>query len=160
MTAQEYLEQAQLLDRQIDSKMMQLSRLRDLSTKTTSVMSDDVVSCTRNVHSLEDIMAAIMDMENEIRTDIQRAFDLKKEIADTIASLEDPNERLVLEHRYLNCLEWREIALHMNSSERYVYKKHASALKEISKILENVQSGAVSFSCIRSSLCDMVHSAK
>ena len=160
MTAQEYLEQAQLLDRQIDSKMMQLSRLRDLSTKTTGVMSDDVVSHTRNVHSLEDIMAAIMDMENEIRADIQRAFDLKKEIADTIGKIDNTNERLVLEYRYLCNLPWREIAERIVCTVDNAYKLHTKALKKIDLLLESVQQITVPSTCLRPSLCDMVHSAK
>ena len=44
MTAKEYLNQAYWLDRRIDSKLEQLSALKDMATKTTSIMSDDVVS--------------------------------------------------------------------------------------------------------------------
>ena len=46
MNAKEYLNQAYWLDRRINSKLEQLSSLRDMATKTTSIMSDDVVSRT------------------------------------------------------------------------------------------------------------------
>ena len=160
MTAQEYLEQAQQLDRQIDSKSLQISMLRDLSTKTTGVMSDDVVSHTRNVHSMEDIIAAIIDMEKELHDEVQQAIKLKKEIAAIISSLDDHNERQVLEYRYLCYLEFSEIARRMESSERYVYNKHASALKRIARKIENLQSDAVVFSCTHPYPSDMIHSTK
>ena len=41
MTAKEYLNQAYWLDRRIDSKLEQLSALKDMATKTTSIMSDE-----------------------------------------------------------------------------------------------------------------------
>ena len=37
MTAKEYLNQAYWLDRRIDSKLEQLSALKDMATKTTSM---------------------------------------------------------------------------------------------------------------------------
>ena len=63
MTAKEYLNQAYWLDRRIDSKLEQLSALKDMATKTTSAMNDDVVSHTRNVHSMQDVIAKIIDMQ-------------------------------------------------------------------------------------------------
>ena len=63
MTAKEYLNQAYWLDRRIDSKLEQLSALKDMATKTTYIMSDDVVSHTRNVHSMQDVIAKIIDMQ-------------------------------------------------------------------------------------------------
>ena len=59
MTAKEYLSQAYWLDRRINSKLEQLSSLNDIATRSTSVMSDDVVSRTRNVHAMEDLKFAV-----------------------------------------------------------------------------------------------------
>ena len=42
MTKKEYLNQAYWLDRRIDSKLEQLSALKDMATRTTSVMSGEV----------------------------------------------------------------------------------------------------------------------
>ena len=67
MTAKEYLNQAYWLDRRINSKLEQLSSLRDMATITTSIMSDDVVSRTRNVHSMQDVIAKIIDMDKKAR---------------------------------------------------------------------------------------------
>ena len=56
MTAKEYLTQAYRIDQRINSKLEQVSSLRDLSTKATSTFSDVPPSGTRNVHRMEDVI--------------------------------------------------------------------------------------------------------
>ena len=80
MTAKEYLSQAYWLDRRINSKLEQLSSLNDIATRSTSVMSDDVVSRTRNVHAMEDVIAKIVDMKAEVNAEIDRLVDLKRDM--------------------------------------------------------------------------------
>ena len=92
MTAKEYLNQAYWLDRRIDSKLEQLSALKDMATKTTSIMSDDVVSHTRNVHSMQDVIAKIIDMQAEINADIDRLVDLKRDIMQVVKTVDDPEQ--------------------------------------------------------------------
>ena len=99
MTAKEYLNQAYWLDRMIDSKMEQLSALKDMATKTTSAMNDDVVSHTRNVHSMQDVIAKIIDMQTEINADIDRLVDLKSEIMHVIKAVKNPEHQTLLELR-------------------------------------------------------------
>ena len=145
MTAQEYLEQARTLDRQIDSKLMQLSLLRDLSTRTTAAMDGEVVSHTRNVHSLQDTIAKIMDMEREVNADVDRFVDLKDDISAQIRCIDHVNERLVLEYRYLCYLPWTDIAKRLDCSERNVFLLHAEALKKIIPKPEKLQSASADF---------------
>lgn len=90
MKAKEYLERAYWLDQMIDSKLEQVASLRAMATKTTTIMKRDVVSRSRNMHSMEDTVAKIADLEEEINADIDRLVDLKKEIGETIRRVEDP----------------------------------------------------------------------
>ena len=131
MTAKEYLNQAYWLDRRIDSKLEQLSALRDTATKTTAVMDGEVVSHTRNVHSLQDVIAKIIDMQEEINSDIDALVDLKRDIMRTIREIEDPEAQTVLELRYLCFKRWEEISVIMNYSVRRVYQIHDEALEKI-----------------------------
>ena len=131
MTPKEYLNQAYWLDRRIDSKLEQLSALRDTATKTTAVMDGEVVSHTRNVHSLQDVIAKIIDMQEEINGDIDALVDLKKDIMQTIREIEDPEAQTVLELRYLCFKRWEEISVIMNYSVRRVYQIHDEALEKI-----------------------------
>ena len=98
MKAKEYLERAYWLDQMIDSKLEQVASLRAMATKTTTIMKRDVVSRSRNMHSMEDTIAKIADLEEEINADIDRLVDLKKEIGETIRRVEDPRQRTVLEN--------------------------------------------------------------
>ena len=131
MTAKEYLNQAYWLDRRIDSKLEQLSALRDTATKTTAVMDGEVVSHTRNVHSLQDVMAKIIDMQEEINVDIDALVDLKRGIMRSIKGITDPEGQTVLELRYLCFKRWEEISVIMNYSVRRIYQIHDAAMEKL-----------------------------
>ena len=131
MTAKEYLNQAYWLDRRIDSKLEQLSALRDLATKTTGVMSDDAVSHTRNVHSMQDVIAKIIDMQNEINADIDRLVDLKHEIMHTIKSVKNQEQQTLLELRYLCFKSWEFVAEEMGYNVRHIYRLHDEAIEQV-----------------------------
>ena len=135
MTAKEYLSQAYRLDRRIDSKLEQLSALRDTTTKATSVMNDVVVSRSRNMQSLQDTIAKIVDMERELDHDIDQLVDLKRDTTRLIKLVNNPQYQLILEMRYLTYQSWREIADQLEVDERYIYKLHGLALKEFEKNL-------------------------
>lgn len=80
MTTKEYLAQAYKIDQRINSKLDQVVSLRDLATKATSTLSDTSGNATRNIHSMECIIAKMIDLENEINKYIDTPVDLKKEI--------------------------------------------------------------------------------
>ena len=138
MTAKEYLEQAQTLDRQIDSKIMVLDRLRALATRTTSVLSGSVVSRSRNEHSMEDAIAKIVDMEQEINGDIDRLVEIKEKITQMIRRIPDPDCQTVLELRYLCYKSWEEIANMMNRTKSNLYKIHTKALEMAEVQIKNM----------------------
>ena len=56
----------------------------------------------RNIHKMEDIIAKIVDLENEINDDIDKLVDLKAEITTVIKEVDDPELQSLLEQRYLN----------------------------------------------------------
>ena len=131
MTIKGYLKQAYWLDRQINSKLEQLSALQDMVTKTTSVMNDDVVSHTRNVHSMQDVIGRIIDMQHEINDDIDRLVDLKQEIMQVIKSIQNPEYQTLLELRYLCFKSWDCIAEIMGYNVRHVYRVHNDAIQQV-----------------------------
>ena len=131
MTPKEYLNQAYWLDRRIDSKLEQLSALKDMVTKTTSAMTDDVVSHTRNVHSMQDVVAKIIDMQAEINADIDRLVDLKSEIMHVIKEVKNPEHQTLLELRYLCFKSWEYVAEQMGYNVRHIYRLHDEAVEQI-----------------------------
>ena len=70
MTAKEYLQQGYRLDQRINSKIAQVTTLRELATKATSTLSDMPGSATPNTHRMEDIIVKMVDLETEINSDI------------------------------------------------------------------------------------------
>ena len=135
MNAKEYLAQAIWLDKMIDNKLEQLDALKSLSMKVTSTLSEEKVSGGNHVKSaMENAVAKVIDLEDEINIDIDRLVDLKKEILDTIQQLNDLNYQLLLEMRYISGKSWDDVALALNYNNRSVFKVHGRALKEIELI--------------------------
>ncbi|NCD04370.1 MAG: hypothetical protein EOM00_15580, partial [Clostridia bacterium] len=78
MTVKEYLGQTWRINHLIDAKLEQVQVLRELATKATSTLSPTPQSNTRNVQPMEDIITKMLDLENEINSEIDRLVDLKK----------------------------------------------------------------------------------
>ena len=129
MTAKEYLGQAYRLDQRINSKLEQVMSLRELTTKATATMSDLPSGAGHSVYRMQDIIAKIVDLENEINRDIDTLVDLKREMVATIKAVADPECQTLLELRYLCFKSWEHIAVTMGYGVRHVYKLHTAALE-------------------------------
>lgn len=128
MNAKEFLEQVRYVDRAINSKLEQVERLRGESTKATSLVSDMPHGSSPNLQRLEDTIIKIIDLENEINRDIDWLVDLKTAARAAINAMANPDERLILELRYLCYRSWVEIADELGFSESNVYRLHGLAL--------------------------------
>ena len=131
MTRKEYLNQAYWLDRRIDSKLEQLSALKEMATKTTNIMNDDVVSHSRNLHSLQDVISKIIDMQAEINNDIDHLVNLKQQIMQVIKGVQNPEHQILLEQRYLCFKSWESVAEELGYNVRHVYRLHDEAVEQI-----------------------------
>ena len=132
MSTKDYLSQAYRIDQRINSKLAQVMSLRDLLGKATGTLSGAPKAATPNPHSMEDTIAKMVDLENEINEDIDALVDLKAEIMRRIKRVENSEYQTILELRYLCYKRWEEIAVDMGYSLRRVYELHDCALVEIS----------------------------
>ena len=128
MNAKEYLSQAYRIDQRINSKLAQVMSLRDLLGKATGTLSGAPKAATPNPHSMEDTIAKMVDLENEINDDIDALVDLKAEIMRRIKRVENTEYRTILELRYLCFKRWEEIAVEMNFSLQHLYRLHEKAV--------------------------------
>lgn len=135
MTAKEYLSQAYRLDEQINSKIEQLDSLNALATKATAVLTGMPHSPNRGKSNLEDTICKIIDLQSEINADIDRYVDLKQDIAEKVAAVENTDLRLLLEKRYLKGEKWEEIAVELGYDLRWVHRLHVKALTQVQEIL-------------------------
>ena len=131
MSAKEYLSQAMYIDQRINSKLEQVMTLRETATKATATLSDMPRSDSPNLQSMENTIVKIVDLEREINRDIDRLVDLKAEVRTLIAALDNPEQQLILELRYLCFKQWSAIMEEMGISETSVYRIHGEALKNI-----------------------------
>ena len=133
MSTKDYLSQAYRIDQRINSKLAQVMSLRDLLGKATGTLSGAPKAATPNPHSMEDTIAKMVDLENEINDDIDALVDLKAEIMRRIKHVENTEYQKLLELRYLCFKRWEDIAVDMGYSLRRLYELNDCALEEISK---------------------------
>ncbi len=134
MTAKEYLRQAYRLNELIDSRITELERLRDYSTRLASCSFEgERVSKSRSTEApFARIIEKIVDLEKVINCDINRYMDLKAEMNTAIDRVSNVDERLLLRYRYLNNYSWDDIAQLLNVSGRTVHRIHSNALYNFS----------------------------
>lgn len=137
MTSKEYLNRAYRLYRSLNSKLEQLESLKALAEKCTPVLSDMPKNPSSNTSSMEDTIASIIDLQNDLCTEIQEYVDTIREIREVLNQVTDSKFYLILHKRYLNYKHWEEIAVDMNYSYRYLLTKHGQALKEVDRIIGN-----------------------
>ena len=131
MNAKEYLSQVMHIDQRINSKLEQVTRLRENVTNCTATLSDMPRPDSPNKQRMEETICKIVDLEREINADIDRLVDLKAEARKAINAVSDPVQQLILELRYLCYKPWLEIAETIGYSEATVYRLHGEALKNI-----------------------------
>ncbi len=131
MTAKEYLGQARFLDMRINSKIQQVASLNELATKCTTTLSDMPKNPNRGDSRMADSVIKIIDLQDEINSDINKLVELKREIMGVIKAVPNMEYQTLLEKRYLCFITWEQIAVDMNYSMQYTFRIHERALKEI-----------------------------
>lgn len=134
MNVKEYLSGAYHIDQRIDCKMEQIKSLRCLATKATSTLSDMPISKTEGQSRMADVIAKIVDLEEEINKDIEKLVEIKKNIVSTIKKVQNPELQTLLELRYLCFRTWEQIAVEMNYDLRYLHKLHRRSLEVCDEI--------------------------
>ena len=132
MTAKEYLQQAFLIDRRIKAKERQLDSLKAHAVYTTPQFEEVVVSTSAYAKSaLEESAVKIMELESYIASQIDELTKMRRNIADVIQAINNPEYETILEMRYLSFMSWDEIAARMDYCKRYMFKVHGRALEMI-----------------------------
>ena len=130
MTVKEYLSQARYLDMRINSKIQQVASLNDLATKATSALTGMPHNPNHATSTMEETITKIVDLQDEINSDIDRLVDLKQEITATIKAVGNTEYQTLLEKRYLCFFSWEQIAVDMKYDLRYIHKLHSRALND------------------------------
>ena len=132
MTNKEYLRQAYRLDQKINSDIEEVARLREMAGNISSPVLGDKVQTSRNrdglfVRSVEKILL----LEEKINREIDALVDLKSQMRDVIAAVQDTDERMVLRYRYIHNLTWEQIGNELNADKSTIRRWHGSALAHV-----------------------------
>ena len=126
-----YLKRYINLDREIERKLEEVSRLRSKLTRITQVLTAEPQGGGSIRGKTENIIAKIVDLEKEIDADVDRLISIRDNIKAIIEAVEDDRERLLLQYRYLDGKTFEWIAAKMDLSWQWVHKLHSKALAKI-----------------------------
>jgi DNA-directed RNA polymerase specialized sigma subunit len=132
MNIKQYLQQAFLLDKQIQANKFELERLRALAESVPAMMlTGDRVQTSSPTDRISRTVANIVDLESQIQNEINKYITIKYEIRNTINRVADSKLKLILQKRYLNFQSWEEIAVEMGYTTRRVWQLHGEALDAV-----------------------------
>jgi DNA-directed RNA polymerase specialized sigma subunit len=136
-TAKEYLSQLYRLDNLISIKQLELESLKSISTSISVNSDSERVQTSTKQDKIGEIVAKILDLNNEINNDIDKLVDLKKEIMNLIDKVLCDDLRCILYLRYFQFKTWEKIAVEMNYSYQWIHKLHSKALNEVDRLLNS-----------------------
>lgn len=140
MTPKQFLKQSFKIVHQIEAKCARLEELRAMAERMTPILTG-MPSGSGGSSKLEDAVIRIADMEAEIAEEYNAATILLQDITAAIKAVEKPDQRTLLELRYLAYRSWPEIADALYLSERQAYRLHGQALLNV-RVPEQYQHGS------------------
>ncbi len=130
------LRRAYIIDRQIDSKMLEAMRLRSIAEKATATLSRDGAMMVRTGKGgFENAVLELDQLENEIISDIETLIRAKRGIAAVVKSV-GGKDGVLLHYRYMSFLSFEEIAVKMSYTWRHTLRLHGEALKKAAEVME------------------------
>ena len=139
MTGKDYMLQywqARVTVRRLES---QQASIRDLLGNVTVDPSSEHVQTSRDPDQIGKLVAKLADIQDKLNEEKLKAMDLMDEIYGVINKLEDPDEQLILQMRYIKMLPWSKVEKELEKVQRYycldwMMRKHRHALKEIERL--------------------------
>lgn len=127
MSKQKQLKYAYQLSRGVKIKTARINGYRDSCERATSVATAVRISGTSKRSNLENCMCIIDELEREIKKDREEIF----KITQCIKTISTPVYRQILEMRYVDGMQWDEIAHKLGYSKQHVYRLHGWALHDL-----------------------------
>ncbi len=138
MTVKEYLAQYRTLDAYINAKLEQVEHLRTLVTRTNAGRTTGGFN-PMPYDKVGEITAKIVDLENEINSEIDKLIDLQAEIKGYTALIPNAKVRLVIDLHYINGRSFKEIARSESRDIRTIFRWHETGLNYLEKSIKNFE---------------------
>ena len=132
MTVKEYLSQAYMLDRRINSDIAELTELRHFSQSIRSSALSEKVTCSHSGDApFVKVVERLDRLEKKIDAEIDIYVNLKEEIREVISAVENSSEQMVLRYRYIQNYTWERIGNELNADSRTIRRWHSKALTHV-----------------------------
>lgn len=140
MKAKEYLQQLQRLDTMINQKIKELGDLRLMLQSVGGIdySKERVQSSPSGDAPFVKPVLRMIELEQEINTEIDRFVDEKHEIINQIQALQNPKHIDILYKHYVEFKRLEIVAVEMNFTYQYIVELHGTALKEFQLTHENL----------------------
>ena len=125
-----YLSRYRRMSKRIDRLLEEQSRWREMALKITPVLSQ-APGGGEIGSPIERPMDKVLEIDAEIKQEIDELQTVRQEIRAALNQLEDENLKLLMEYRYIDGLTWEQIAVKMDISWRWSIKLHGKALGKI-----------------------------
>ncbi len=147
MTAKEYLRQAYLLDKRIESCSLECADLRQMAESISGPGFEEHFNASKNtdapyIRTLEDLW----DMEEKILYEQALLVRLKAQISEVISKVEKPEYQMLMRYRYIHNFSWSKISEMLSADITTVQRWHTKALTKI-KLPENAINLKVAMVC-------------
>ena len=133
----DYLDSIRAMEARIQLKTRQAQHLRDTMSNITAPMDNEQVSHTRNVSTMADTMAMVLDLEEEISELKNTQTKRRKEIL-TILDQMKPEHASVLSGRFIEGKSTKELGNIMFLSMRQIERRLNDALDAFQLILNDI----------------------
>lgn len=130
MEKTQYLNKIREIERQINRVKMQIYSLKLTSKRTTQTLKADKIMQSKENNGIGIIVEKIIDLENELEELYQEKSRATIQMNEKFYNLSRLEYQLVLGYRYIDLLEFKEIAQLMNFSLSYIFTLHKKSLKE------------------------------
>ena len=125
-----YLSRYRRMSKRIDRLLEEQSRWREMALKITPVLSQ-TPGGGESGSPIERPMDKVLEIDEEIKREIDELRTVRQEIRAALNQLEDENLKLLMEYRYIDGLTWEQIAVKMHYGFQWVCKLHGRALASI-----------------------------
>ena len=135
MTVRDYFENAYKIDQRINSMIERIQAFEGLATNISSTISSMPGSGNRNIHKMENLLVKVADLQNEVQEELEQLIDMKVEITHLINKLENREQQLILEQRYLCMKTWEQIAVDLGYNARHIRRLRDEAIEKLMIVL-------------------------
>ncbi len=142
MDIKKFLESHKEIDDSINLKLDEIAQLRALAERCTAKIGSESRSVGTHSDKVGKYAAKIADLENKIDAEIDRLVDRKDEIMYFVRALDDANERIVTERRYILHESIEKISEKLGYSPRHISRLLSSALEQMEEHYADIMMSA------------------